>query len=30
MVNLIVACLVSFFMGATSAYIYINVTGKMK
>ena len=30
MVNLIVGCAVSFILGAASAYIYINVTGKMK
>lgn len=30
MVNLIVGCVVSFILGAASAYIYINVTGKLK
>lgn len=30
MINLIVGCVVSFVLGAAVAYIYINVTGKMK
>lgn len=30
MVNLIVGCAVSFLVGAMAAYIYKDVTGKMK
>jgi hypothetical protein len=30
MVNLIVGCVISFILGAASAYIFINVTGRMK
>lgn len=30
MVNLIVACIVSFVLGGLTAYVYIAVTGKMK
>jgi hypothetical protein len=30
MINLIVGCVVSFILGAAGAYIYINVTGRLK
>lgn len=30
MINLIVGCAVSFILGAMAAYIYINVTGRLK